>query len=144
MMPQWISDLIAVWPLLGAIATALFILSWLWNKWGPGIRTALRVLDRLTGVPADPRTGQLEVLGLFEWLKQLNDGQTAMKQTLQEQDGVLETIRHEVQFNNGSSVKDAIIRTEAQGKEMGEQLKKHLDACPGPQTNITVTTAGAP
>jgi len=145
-MPQWISDLIAVWPLLGAIATALFILSFLWNKWGPGIRTALRVLDRLTGVPADARTGQVEVLGLFEWLKQLNDGQDAMKKILEEQDEVLETIRHEVEFNNGSSVKDAITRTEEEVGKIAGKMDVHLEACSGPSTTTTTTTvtSGAP
>jgi hypothetical protein len=45
---------------------------------------------------------------------------------------VLETIRHEVEFNNGSSVKDAITR-----------IEKRLDD-PTPSTTINVNPGGTP
>ena len=112
-MPGWISDIIAVSPLLGALAVAGFII---W-KVGPVFRKWSRFIDRITGVPADPKTGQKEVLGIFE--------------RLDHQDGVLETIRHEVEFNNGSSVKDAVVRVET-------KLNEHLALNP-PQTTINVT-----
>lgn len=116
MHPQWISDVIAVAPWLGAICFAVFI-AW---KVGPVVRKWSRFVDRVTGVPADPKTGQKEIPGIFE--------------RLDHQDTVLETIRHEVEFNNGSSVKDAVTRVE-------KALNEHL-AAPPPQTTINVNPGG--
>lgn len=117
-MPQWISDVIAVAPWLGAIAFSGFVV---W-KVGPIIRKWSRFIDRVTGVPADPKTGQKEIPGIFE--------------RLDHQDTVLETIRHEVEFNNGSSVKDAVTRVE-------KALNEHL-AAPAQQTTINVNPGGSP
>lgn len=109
-MPQWISDVITVAPWLGAFFVAAFLL---WRV-GPTVRKWSRFLDQVTGVPADPKTGQKEIPGIFE--------------RLDHQDQVLETIRHEVEFNNGSSVKDAVTRVE-------KALSDHLA---GPTTTINV------
>lgn len=112
------------WQTLSAIAGVLVVicgaLAWLWRKAIPAARKWARFADRIMGVPADPHTGQPEVLGIFE--------------RLDHQDGVLETIRHEVEFNNGSSVKDAITR-----------IEKRLDdpAPGGPTTTINVNPGGA-
>jgi hypothetical protein len=132
-MPQWISDIISVWPWLGALAVVWFVV---W-KCGPTVRKWSRFIDRVTGVPADPKTGQQEVLGLFERM----DHQDAQ---LAEQSSVLETIRHEVEFNNGSSVKDAIIRTENQNLELGEKIDAHLATClvAAQSTTINVIPGG--
>lgn len=117
-MPQWISDVIAVSPILGGLAVAGFLI---W-KVGPVFRKWSRFIDRVVGVPADPKTGQKEVPGIFE--------------RLDHQDTVLETIRHEVEFNNGSSVKDAVTRVE-------NKLNEHLALAP--QTTVNVTTgSGTP
>jgi len=117
-MPQWISDVISVAPWLGALMLAGFII---W-KVAPALRKWARFIDRISGVPADPATGQRQLLGLFERMDHQD-------QQLAEQSVVLETIRHEVEFNNGSSVKDAITRTEAQGIDMGQKLDAHLAVC---------------
>lgn len=117
-MPGWISDVITVSPILGGLALAGFLI---W-KVGPVFRKWSRFIDRVVGVPADPKTGQKEVPGIFE--------------RLDHQDGVLETIRHEVEFNNGSSVKDAVTRVET-------KLNEHLALTP-PQTTINVTAGGTP
>jgi hypothetical protein len=103
----------------------------------PAIRTASRVADKVTGVPANPRTGQDAVPGLFE--------------RLDHQDTVLETIRHEVEFNNGSSVKDGVMRTEAglaaqaeQLKTLAAQLEAHLAAVAAVTTTINVNPGSTP
>lgn len=118
-MPQWISDIISVSPILGGLSLVGFVI---W-KVGPVFRKWSRFVDRVVGVPADPKTGQKEVPGIFE--------------RLDHQDGVLETIRHEVEFNNGSSVKDAVTRVE-------KALNDHLTASPAPTTTINVNPGGAP
>ncbi|MBT2537187.1 hypothetical protein [Arthrobacter sp. ISL-69] len=135
MMPAWISDLITVSPILGGIGLAGFIV---W-KVAPVFRKWSRFIDRVTGVPADPKTGQHEVLGLFERmdhqdakLEEHSAATTAQSLELAEQSAVLETIRHEVEFNNGSSVKDAVTRIE-------KQLDDHLTQ---PTTTINVNPGG--
>ena len=117
MMPQWISDLIIVAPWLGAFFVAGFLI---W-KVGPVLRKWSRFIDRVIGVPADPKTGQKEIPGIFE--------------RLDHQDTVLETIRHEVEFNNGSSVKDAVTRVE-------EKIDNHLATTTQPTTTINVNAPG--
>ena len=116
MTPQWISDVIAVAPWLGAFFFAGFVI---W-KVGPVLRKWSRFIDRVIGVPEDKKTGQPAVPGIFE--------------RLDHQDGVLETIRHEVEFNNGTSVKDAVTRVE-------KALTDHLTA-PASQTTINVNPPG--
>lgn len=140
-MPAWISDIIAIAPWLGAILALLFGIGWLWQKIGPTLRRWGRILDRLTGVPADAATGQPEVLGLFERmdhqdqkLKEQSEATSAQTLAMAEQSAVLETIRHEVEFNNGSSVKDAVIRIE-------KKVDDHLNI---PSTTINVNPPPAP
>lgn len=127
MIPQWISDVLAASPWLGALVLVIFAIV----KLGPGVRKLARLLDRIGGVPADEATGQRRLPGLFERM----DQQDAK---LVEQSGVLETIRHEVEFNNGSSVKDAITRTEEEVGKIAGKLDTHLAACP-PQIIVNAT-----
>lgn len=129
-MPGWISDIISVAPWLGALFVAAFIV---W-KVAPVVRKWSRFIDRVTGVPADPKTGQKEVLGLFERMDHQDEKLAEQSVTLEEQSVVLETIRHEVEFNNGSSVKDAVTRVE-------KALTDHLAV---PATTINVNPGVAP
>lgn len=129
MIPQWISDVITAAPWAGAIVLVVFII---W-KVSPHLRKLARLLDRLGGVPADPNTGQRRVPGLFERMDHQDE-------KLIEQSAVLETIRHEVEFNNGSSVKDAITRTEEEVGKIADKMDAHLAACP-PQ--IIVNASGS-
>lgn len=118
MMPQWMSDLVAVAPWLVALLIAV-IAVW---KVGPVARKWGRFLDRVSGVPADPKTGQREVPGIFERMDQ--------------QDEILETIRHELFPNSGKSLRDAVDKYH-------KQLEDHLVNCPGaPQTTINVNPGG--
>jgi hypothetical protein len=125
MMPQWISDLISVAPWLGAFFIALLAV---W-KVGPTLRKWGRFLDRVAGVPADPKTGQKEIPGLFERMDQQDEA-------LAKQDEALEVIRHELFPNSGKSLRDAVDKYH-------KQLEDHLVNCPGaPQTTINVNPPG--
>lgn len=73
----------------------------------PKVVAVRQFWEHLVGVPANPITGQAQIPGLFE--------------RLDNQDAVLETIRHEVEFNNGTSVKDAVTRVE---KKINDHLAK--------------------
>lgn len=64
------------------------------------------------------------------------EAQQAQAETLTHQNEQLAIIKHEVEFNNGSSVKDAVVRTEKATKALTEKLDAHLAT---PQTTINVT-----
>ncbi len=66
----------------------------------------------------------------------LTIGQRTQAETLAHQNDQLAIIKHEVEFNNGSSVKDAVVRTEKVANSVAEQLAAHLAA---PKTTINVT-----
>lgn len=66
----------------------------------------------------------------------LTIGQRTQGETLAHQNDQLAIIKHEVEFNNGSSVKDAVVRTENATKVLTEKLDAHLSA---PKTTINVT-----
>lgn len=123
-IPQWISDIIAVAPWLGAIFFAVF-LAW---KVGPTLRKWGRFLDRVAGVPADPKTGQKEIPGLFERMDRQDE-------SLAKQDEALETIRHELFPNSGKSLRDQTNRLE-------KTITEHLANCPPQQTTINVNPPG--
>jgi hypothetical protein len=115
------------WQVIGGATSALAIIgaliAWFWRKGLPALRKWSRFADRVMGVPADSHTGQPEIPGIFE--------------RMDAQDAVLETIRHEVEFNNGSSVKDAVTRVE-------KALTDHLNAPTTPSTTINVNPGGSP
>ena len=66
----------------------------------------------------------------------LTIGQRTQAETLAHQNDQLAIIKHEVEFNNGSSVKDAVVRTEKVANDVAAQLSAHLSA---PKTTINVT-----
>lgn len=68
-------------------------------------------------------------------LSALTIGQRAQAETLGHQNEQLAVIKHEVEFNNGSSVKDAVIRTEQATKSLAETLAAHLNQ---PLTTVNV------
>ena len=121
------------WGLTGIIvsiaATVLSGIGIFITKVLPAVRKVSRFIDRVSGVPADEEKGQHEVVGLFARMDQQDAALMEQDKKLEEQSAVLETIRHEVEFNNGSSVKDAVTRIE-------ERLDRHLN--PAPTTTINV------
>lgn len=92
--------------IIGVIVGVTTLIGVFVKKVLPAIRVGARIADKVTGVPANPITGQTAVPGLFE--------------RLDHQDGVLETIRHEVEFNNGTSVKDAVTRVENGQRDLND------------------------
>jgi len=122
MMPQWISDLISVAPWLGAFFVAVFAIWGLGKRVSPFAKKILDFLDDWNGEPARP--GVPARLGVMARLDEMH---------------------HELHPNSGSSLADAVNRTETQGKELAEQLAAHLASCPpGPQTTINVNPGGTP
>lgn len=149
-------DWTAVGAISGCSVAAIAIITFIGHQLKPKFLAIRQFRDHLVGVEANTVTGQERVPGLFEVLRELTAQSGRVEERLEErldqqdgvlaaQDQVLETIRHEVEFNNGSSVKDAIVRTEKQGKELAIKLDAHLAACPGtPQTTINVNPGGTP
>jgi len=122
MTPQWITDVFAVAPWLGAFFIVAFFVFRVWKTCAPFIRAIRDFLDDWKGEPDRPgvkgRQGVMARLG---------------------------SIEHELHPNSGLSMRDAINRTEQQGKDLSEQLSTHLASCPAPQqTTINVNPGGTP
>lgn len=115
-MPQWISDVIAVAPWLGAFFVAVFFGLKFWKAVAPVFREIRNFLDDWKGEQDRPGVpGRAGVMSR------------------------LSSIEHELHPNSGLSMRDAINRTEKQGKEMSDKLDAHMAACPPPQqTTINV------
>lgn len=126
----------------GAVATVAALIGGFFKKVLPAIRKVSRFIDRVSGVPADEQTGQKEVVGLFARMDHQDAALADQDRKLAEQSVVLETIRHEVEFNNGSSVKDAVVRTENATSALTETLTEHLKTCPPQTTTINVNPGG--
>jgi hypothetical protein len=138
----------------GGIATLATIATFISHQLKPKFRAAAQFWAHLVGVEENVITGQERVPGLFEVIRDLKAQGVRTEERMEErldqqdgvlaaQDGVLETIRHEVEFNNGSSVKDATLRLEKGLTEHGTklealatQLNEHLK----PVTVTPVTT----
>ena len=110
-VPQWMSDVIAVAPWLGAILVAAVAIRFAAKMFGPTVKKVLNFLDDWNGEPARP--GVPARLGVMARLDEMH---------------------HELHPNHGSSLADAVNRTEA-------ALKEHIANCPPPQqTTINVNT----
>jgi hypothetical protein len=120
--------------IIGVIAGLGAVVGWFFRKGLPAIRKFWRVIDRMVGVPAEG--GHPAQPGLFERMDHQDAALKGQDEKLAEQSAVLETIRHEVEFNNGSSVKDAITRIE---KKVDDHLIPQ-----GPHTTINVNPGGTP
>jgi len=113
MMPQWISDVIAVAPWLGAFFVAIFAAWWLGKRTGPTAKKIINFLDDWNGEPARP--GVPQRLGVMARLDEMH---------------------HELHPNSGSSLADAVNRTE-------KALNDHIANCPpAQQTTINVNPGG--
>jgi len=113
MMPQWISDVIAVAPWLGAFFVAVLAVWALGKRVGPTVKKVLNFLDDWNGEPARP--GVPQRLGVMARLDEMH---------------------HELHPNSGSSLADAVNRTEL-------ALNEHIKNCPpAAQTTINVNPGG--
>lgn len=112
------------WQTVAAISSVAAVLGaflvWVSRKVVPALRKLSRFIDRFIGIPADPRTGQQEIPGIFE--------------RLDRQDADLQTIKHELFPNSGKSLRDAV-------DQQGKQLAKHLAETAVPTTTINVNPA---
>lgn len=125
MMPQWISDLITVWPALGAICVTIFVLSVAWKWLRPIFKKIDTTVDDLNGRPSRP--GVPAQPGFMERFSNIETWMTKYGP-------VIDKMEHELHPNSGSSLADAVNRTE-------EKLNEHIAACPPPQqTTINVGT----
>lgn len=117
-------DWVAISAVSGAILAGSTISVFIFRHLHPRIVAARQFWQHLVGVPSNPVTGQQEIPGLFERLvnleQRLEERLDQQDEALAKQDEVLGVIRHEVEFNNGSSVKDAVRRIET-------KLKDHLE-----------------
>ena len=114
MTPQWITDIFAVAPWIGGFFVVAFLAGRVWRFVGPTVKKVLNFLDDWNGEPARP--GVPERLGVMARLDEMH---------------------HELHPNHGSSLADAVNRTEA-------ALKEHIANCPPPQqTTINVNAPDA-
>jgi hypothetical protein len=130
-------DWIALSAVSGAVVAGGTVSVFIFRHLHPRLVAFRQFWERVVGVTPNPVTGQERIPGLFEEIKALRDQNDRLEARLEErldqqdgvlaaQDRVLETIRHEVEFNNGSSVKDAAVRTERKVKEIADTLDAHL------------------
>lgn len=124
MIPQWISDIISVWPFLGAILLVCFACGMFWKTFGPIIKKTTQFLDDWNGEPERP--GVPERPGALQRLRSLDEFTVKYSP-------IIDRLDHEMHPNSGSSMADAVNRTE-------KALKEHLAACPSTQTTVTVNT----
>lgn len=133
MLPQWISDLIAVWPWFGAFCAAGFLILMGWKYLRPPTKGLNHFLEDWNGEPERPGVpGRPGVMVRFSNIEEFTT----------KYGPIIDRLDHEMHPNSGSSMADSVNRTE-------RKLDEHIAACPAvpqqpSQTNITVTTAGAP
>jgi hypothetical protein len=129
----------------GGIVALIAVISFIAHQLRPRIKAAQQFWDHLVGVDANIVSGQERIPGLFEQIRDLKALSQQFEERLEErldqqdgvlaaQDRVLETIRHEVEFNNGSSVKDAVVRVE-------KKLHEHLLSTPAAVINVNPGSA---
>lgn len=154
----------------GVAATLITIVTFVSHQLKPKFKAIGQFWAHLVGVEENVITGQDRIPGLFEVIRELKAQAGRMEGRIEErldqqdevlakqdgalarQDDVLETIRHEVEFNNGSSVKDATLRLEKVAADQGDKLdalatrlEEHLKPAPViPVTTVNVHTQEHP
>lgn len=128
-------DWIAIAGGISAVVVALsIVVGFIVKHAAPRIRDLRQFVQRVTGVAANPKTGQEYIPSLWELIGELSanldsrldqQDQVLARQdaVLDRQNEVLETIRHEVQYNSGTSVKDAVRRIEGHLKDQSSNPK---------------------
>lgn len=140
-MPQWITDLITASPFLGGIAAAGFILFIAAKYLKPPSKGIEHFLEDWNGEPERPgvpaRPGMMQRVANIESSQTVTATHQIKADAFFEKYGpIIDKLDHEMHPNSGSSMADAVNRTE-------KALKAHIEACPNIQTNVTVTTPGA-
>lgn len=119
-MPEWLSawlDQISGLELVLAVAAIIAVIVWLWRT------------KPWRGVVAVAR-GIVQGTQILESVKDL-------PRFIEKTEQQLDSIYHETHFNNGSSIKDAVTRTES----VVNQMKQQLDATTGTVNTVAETVA---
>ncbi|WP_427130288.1 hypothetical protein [Pseudarthrobacter sp. S9] len=120
---------------IGAAATALAAIIGLplaFVKLWPVIKRAVTLAVALEKLPE-----------MAQELGSLSIGQRAQAETLEHQNAELKIIKHEVEFNNGSSVKDAVVRNEKATAELTKEFREYVANGQPPTTTINVNPGGS-
>lgn len=144
-MPQWLTELTASSPLLGGIVVGigliLGVIVWAWKQLKPPSKGIEHFLEDWNGVPDRPgvpgRPGMMQRMATIEASQTITaEHQIKADKFFEAYGPIIDKLNHEMHPNSGSSMADAVNRTEA-------SLKAHLEVCLPPQTTVTVNTAGA-
>lgn len=130
-MPQWISDVISVSPVLGGIVVAVFLALVSWKYLRPPTKGIEHFLEDWNGEPSRP--GVPERPGMMQRVGNIEASQTKADVFFEKYGPIIDKLEHEMHPNSGTSLADAVNRTE-------KALKTHIESCPAPQTNVTVNT----
>lgn len=126
----WMAELLTV-PNAAAVFITAF-LALITKKMYPTFSKFKNLIDDIGG--EDARPGVAARPGLMERMAGVETSQTTQHETLarleieqRAQGSKLEIVRHEVEFNNGSSVKDAAVRTEKDVAAVKEEVLEIKD-----------------
>lgn len=127
-MPQWISDIITVSPVLAGICLFILLCAAAWRYLRPPTRGLNHFLEDWNGEAA--REGVAARPGVMRRFQALEEWQTKYGPIIDKMD-------HELHPNSGSSMADAVNRTE-------RSLNEHIAACPATvPTSTTINVTGA-
>lgn len=136
-MPQWISDIISVSPVLGGFVLIVAVGAVAWKYLRPPTKGLNHFLEDWNGDAERP--GVPERPGVMQRLQDIDDSQARTATHQSNNDAMwakygplIDRLDHEMHPNSGSSLADAVNRTEA-------ALKAHIDSCP-PAPVVPVTT----
>jgi hypothetical protein len=119
-MPAWLTDLVILAPWLAALGLAVWVG---WRVW-PTVRKLMHFVDDVAGEPARPgqpaRPGLMERIATVE--TRLNEYGSATRAQREHVNEALAELRHEVMPNDGSSMRDAVVRTETLARAVNEKV----------------------
>ena len=144
-MPQWILDLMASSPLAGGIVVGIIavfaVIGWAWKQLKPPTKGIEHFLEDWNGEPERPgvpaRPGMMQRVANIETAQNASaTHQTKAEEFFEKYAPIIDRLDHEMHPNSGSSMADAVNRTE-------RSLAEHIAACTPPATTVTVVQAGA-
>ena len=133
-MPQWLSELIAINPWLGLNVLIVIGAGVAWKFLKPPTKGLNHFLEDWNGEP--DRQGVTGRPGVMKRLQDIDASGVKTDTWMEKYGSIIDKLDHEMHPNSGSSMADAVNRTES-------ALKAHLAACPvtpPAQTTATVNT----
>jgi hypothetical protein len=133
-MPQWLSDLIAINPWLGLNVLIIVGVALAWKYLKPPTKGLNHFLEDWNGEP--DRQGVTGRPGVMKRLQDIDASGSKTDSWMEKYGPIIDKLDHEMHPNSGSSMADAVNRTE-------KALSDHLAACPvtpPAQTTVTVNT----